>query len=216
MIRDLFKRRLVVMAIVTAVSACAANGGDRFGLPASTPASYAAASQAAADRLTQVCLPTVFEDQSFEQAVRAAGLDSGVNPFNERVMMFPQTSFTSGQVPRLHVFHSVTGGDHMCTIFALDGDPQAVLDLWQAELRSAQTRRGLGGEPVTLPAYGQLADAQPRFIRIGEALTLVVSSDAQTARVVSNSGPGYRTLRPATGVLMTVVAPASGLNLTDS
>lgn len=190
------------------LSACATSGSSQFGLPSSTAESYAASIIQAETRLSDICLPTVFNDVSFQDAVAAAGLRGGTNPFNERRAIFPETSYTSAETPRLHVFHTVAGTNHVCTIFALDGDPDQVLDRWQSTLRAEQDRRGLSGDPVEFPGFEALEDGRARYMRIGEGVLLTLSSDAQTARVVADRPNAYRVLRPATGVLLTISGPA--------
>ena len=96
-----------------------------------------------------------------------------------------------------------------CTIAAMDGDLQGVLDAWRIALLDAQADYPAlsGAAPVTLPPFEQLQDSRARYIDLGADVTIVLSSDAERVRVVSDSvGDGL--LTPASGVIITLAGDA--------
>jgi len=192
------------LALAFTLGACASTD-NRYGLPSSTPASFAAAPDHAASLLSEACAPWVVNGEDFVGAVTRLGAEPQSNPFNQRLIIFPRTSYAAPDQPRVHAWRSVTGGRRFCTIAAIDGDLQAVLDSWQAALNDAQAAYPAlsDSQPVVLPPSTALQDAQARYFDLGGEVTVIVSSNAERVRVVSNS-VNDRLITPATGVILTL------------
>jgi hypothetical protein len=200
-------RTAFIAAMGLAAAACSISGG-RYGLPASTHDSFAAAPAHAERVHRDVCLPAVVEGAQFKSAVDAVGAVAQENPFNQRIIYFPETSYATPAIPRVHVWITESQGQRICTIAAMDGSLNDVLSGWEDALRAAGPAHPVldNAESTTLPPLEALEDAQARRYDLGGGHTAIVSSDAERARVVSDT-PGGVLLSPATGVLLTITGP---------
>ena len=83
--------RFAAFALVLTLSACTTSD-NRYGLPASTAASFSTAPDHAAALLSEACAPWIVEGADFVEAVTTLGATPQANPFNQRIIIFPRTS----------------------------------------------------------------------------------------------------------------------------